>query len=61
MKREQRKLCCREDIEDQRWTDCKWYEHYGVIEQDWPADACYGSCPESMVRVAKDLDADQCS
>ena len=59
--REQRKLCCREDIENQRWNDCKWYDRYGIIEQGWPSDACYGSCPENKVRVAKELDSKQCS
>jgi hypothetical protein len=59
--REQRKLCCREDIEEQRWTECEWYDRYGVIQKDWPPDACYGSCPPDKVRLAKDLDSPQCS
>lgn len=59
--REQRKLCCRDDIENFKWEDCKWYERYGIMDQSWPTDACYGSCPENKVRVAKDLSSDQCS
>jgi chitinase len=58
--REHRKLCCREDIQDMRWKDCQWYERYGLMKNDWPSDACYAGCPDSMVRVAMD-EGDNCS
>lgn len=58
--REHRKLCCREDIADMRWTDCQWFDRYGLLKNDWPTDACYAGCPDDRVRVAMD-EGDSCT
>lgn len=59
--RENRKLCCREDLTDRGWDDCQWYSRYGLFSKDWPVDTCYAGCPDSKVRVAMDESLSSCS
>lgn len=61
MNRENRKLCCREDLTDRGWDDCAWYSRYGLFSKDWPSDSCYAGCPDGKIRVAMDESLKDCS
>ncbi|SPJ75730.1 related to chitinase [Fusarium torulosum] len=31
---QERKYCCRDDLKDQKWSDCEWESHIGVIPKN---------------------------
>lgn len=61
--REERKYCCRDDLEDQKWTDCDWHSHLGLFPSDWAGSKgyCLSGCPDSKVRVAMDHNTKECT
>jgi chitinase len=60
--REERKYCCREDIKDQKWTDCDWESHTGVVPKGWGGnDYCLSGCPSNKLRVSMDHNIQECS
>lgn len=61
--RQERKYCCRDDLKDQRWTDCEWESHIGVFPMDWASSSgfCLSGCPSDKVRVAMDHNTKECT
>lgn len=61
--REERKYCCRDDLPDQKWSECEWSSHLGLLPQDWANSKgyCLSGCPDDKVRVAMDHNTKECT
>jgi hypothetical protein len=58
---QERKYCCRDDLKDQKWSDCEWESHIGVIPKNWGGlGYCISGCPSDKVRVAMDYNSREC-
>lgn len=61
--REERKYCCRDDLPDQKWSECEWYTNLGLFPKDWAKSKgyCLSGCPDDKVRIAMDHNTKACS
>ncbi|KAF2466138.1 glycoside hydrolase [Lindgomyces ingoldianus] len=57
---QQRKFCCDTSEKKGTWSDCEWYNNYGLGPSGAPEKFCRSGCPNDRVRVAMDQWSTDC-